>query len=692
MDSINPPPPARSHSGNLGVKLYRYRTLIARRWWILALTIGLGLAFQGWKLHNKERLFESTSQLSVREELNVQEVQKFRQQDETFAGTTRMMLRSPEVLERARQRLLLEAPHLTGPLPEISAELIPRTSIFEVKGTGVNGEHTRAFVDAVVGEFRALKREQRQATLGQASGGLADQANRLQQELTRQQAELQAFVTKNNMPFWSQQAKQSAEFLSGLKTRQAQLQTELNRLEQLTPDQLLSSPPAGARAPQTSGTQSGSEDSQGGSFAAELYQQYLQTTQQLIQRQAELDERSRVWKPKHPKLQAIKGDVERLQRLLDVIKDQNRNATEARKVTIQGDLKSIESSIESWNQKVLEANSKDAEYKVLEANIVRTQNLLEKLWASASAITTGPLLDPLTVIMPATSPVEVSKGTAKHLTTGAIGGLILGLIILVLIDRSDDRVASSSEVLTHFTEPILGQIPNVAESRRGSVVPLIQADDERYTYAEAFRSLRSSLIFMPSQSELKTLLVTSAIPNEGKSTIASNLAITMAAAGARTLLVDADLRRGDLATLIGTDCPKGLTNVLRGEVKWDAVTQATRCPQLTLLCRGPVTNQTGELLLTPLLKTLLEEMRAQYDMVIFNTAPILATDDTSTLAPHFDGALMVMRAQFTGARLTQNALNALYHRQVNVLGLVLNCLDTDMPDYYYYRYPKYYAA
>ena len=92
------------------------------------------------------------------------------------------------------------------------------------------------------------------------------------------------------------------------------------------------------------------------------------------------------------------------------------------------------------------------------------------------------------------------------------------------------------------------------------------------------------------------------------------------------------------------------------------------------------------------MEKMLEEFKEEYDLVIFNTAPILATDDTPTLAPHFDGTLMVIRAQFTSARLTQNSLNALYQRQVNVLGLILNCVDTEMPDYYYYRYPKYYAA
>jgi len=89
---------------------------------------------------------------------------------------------------------------------------------------------------------------------------------------------------------------------------------------------------------------------------------------------------------------------------------------------------------------------------------------------------------------------------------------------------------------------------------------------------------------------------------------------------------------------------------------------------------------------------LLKEFREEFDLVIFNTSPILATDDTPTLAPQFDGAIMVMRAEFTSARLVRNSLNTLYQRQVNVLGSVINCIDAKTPDYHYYRYPKYYVA
>jgi hypothetical protein len=156
-------------------------------------------------------------------------------------------------------------------------------------------------------------------------------------------------------------------------------------------------------------------------------------------------------------------------------------------------------------------------------------------------------------------------------------------------------------MIEQFNEAIVGQIPDVASSRTHAGLPLLQDEDQRFMFAEAFRSLRSSLIFMPNQTELKTLIVTSAIPNEGKSTITSNLAITMANAGARVLLVDADLRRGDIAALFDLDGRTGFSNVLRGEAEWKSCIQNGRKDNLHIIPRGPTTNQSGELLLMPIL-------------------------------------------------------------------------------------------
>ncbi len=679
--------------GGLGMKLYRYRNLVRRHWWILTLTVGLGLLIEGYVLFTKPQLFESLGQLVIREELiRDNNTGGFQDTTPNFIGTAVEQLKSPIVLGRARARIALESPNLSGTV-EITSSNPPRTNIFIVTGIGANPQYTQKFVDTVVDEFLKWRFESRNGVTGQVNTSLAAQEIQTRKELEENKVKLQAFTEKNSMQFWTERQNKAVAYLLGLKNQKTQLQDELLRLQNLTPDELLH---AAAGAPQmTKQPNAGAAvtPKQEATFNSALYNEYIQTSQQLFQRQADYEEWKTVWKAAHPKLKAIVADMERLQRQINIIKDQNANMVKARIAAINAELKSLEVSLTEWDATVLEASRKDAEYQTLQSDVARIQSQLEKTLADIRGINGGGKFpDPLQVMQPATIAKPIPPGTVKHLLIGLIGGFVIGSIILLVLDRADDRLSSSTEMIEHFSESILGQIPNVADTRGASGLPLLQEEDERYTYAEAFRSLRSSLIFMPNQAELKTILITSAIPNEGKSTIASNLAVTMAAAGARVLLVDADLRRGDLAQLFDIDGKIGLTDILRGEHRWQSAVLQTKYPTLTLIPRGPVTNQSGELLLRPILTGLLEEFKAAYDLIIFNTAPILAADDTPTLAPNFDGTLMVVRAQFTSARLTKNALSALYQRQVNVLGLILNAVDVETPDYYYYRYNQYYAA
>jgi len=698
MDSINPEAPGTPISAAFGMRIYRLRSLFRRHWWILAITVGLGIAYESYVALNKPRSFQSVSRMNIREELVAEFRGGWSDPTGNFFGTSTEQMKSPVVLNRAYEKVHLEAPQFSGTV-SITASITPRTNIFIVTGMGDDPQFVRAYVNAAIQEFMNLRAEGRNSTGVEVTEKLQDQIKNTKDELETQKKKLQTFAELNNMEFWMEQGKSSALFLSSLKNKQAQLENELQRLENLTPDQILTSAgqAGGPRQAPSNGAPaapSAAGEEHSATFNGELYNEYLRKSQELIQRKNDLAIWSVVWKPAHPKLQKIQEEIRSIELAINTVKAQNKEATSARAVTVKAELKSLESSIDTWDKKVREASRKDAEYQTLQSDVARTASQLEKLIETMGSTTTARTVspDPWVIMQPATEAIEVPRGTLKHLIIGLLGGAVIGGIILVLLDRADDRLASSTELLEHFSEPIVGQIPNVADTRVEAGLPLLQTEDERYTYAEAFRSLRSSLIFMPNQVEMKTILITSAIPNEGKSTIASNLAVTMAAAGARVLLVDADLRRGDIAQLFGMEIPLGLTDLLRGTVPWRDLVTATHIPTLSIIARGPTTNQSGELLLKPMLLTVLEEFKENYDLVIFNTAPILATDDTSTLAPNFDGTLMVMRAQFTPARLTKNALNAMYQRQVNVLGIILNCLDTEMPDYHYYRYSKYYAA
>jgi capsular exopolysaccharide synthesis family protein len=257
-----------------------------------------------------------------------------------------------------------------------------------------------------------------------------------------------------------------------------------------------------------------------------------------------------------------------------------------------------------------------------------------------------------------------------------------------LLDRIDDRMASFGEFQHQFSENVLGQIPK--EKTKGRVT-LLQPDDARHVIAESYRNIRSSIFFMPYEGPRpKTILITSSVPNEGKSTISSNLAITLALSGARTLLVDGDLRRGALREAFGISSKIGFSEVLKQEVNWREVVVPTSYPNLALLPRGKTLGQPSEHLLRDSTDQLLKELYNSFDYIIIDSSPVLAADDSTSLAPKIDATLFVVRLSYTSARLTRKSLELLYNRQVNVPGVILNYVDTSLPEYYYYQYSEYY--
>jgi succinoglycan biosynthesis transport protein ExoP len=238
---------------------------------------------------------------------------------------------------------------------------------------------------------------------------------------------------------------------------------------------------------------------------------------------------------------------------------------------------------------------------------------------------------------------------------------------------------------------VLGQIPEDSTRARDRKLLPLTVNDTRYAYAEAHRNLRSSLIFMAIEgARPRTIVITSAVPGEGKSTVAVNLAITMAFSGSRVLLIDADMRKGTVHEYFQIGDQPGLSDVLAGEKRWEDVIHETHVPQLSVMSRGNFPPNPGELILTNV-EGLLREVYQHFDFVLFDSAPVLAADDTASLAPKVDGTLFVIRAGYTSARLGRNALELLYQRQVNVMGIVFNSVETNSREYNYFKYPEYYS-
>ena len=268
-----------------------------------------------------------------------------------------------------------------------------------------------------------------------------------------------------------------------------------------------------------------------------------------------------------------------------------------------------------------------------------------------------------------------------------------GLGIVFLIAIRDDRFTSVTEVNSTLGDTVVGLLPEVSQEG-GNIMPLLALNDPRHIYAESYRSLRSALLFLATEGERpKVLLIASAMPNEGKSTVAANLARTLSLSGSRVLLVDGDLRKGHLHHLLGLQSEPGLAELLYQTCEPDKVMQQDSLPNLTFIaCGGRYTGNPGDLFLGSGLDQILARWRQEFDYVLIDSSPLFAADDASCLAPKVDGTLFVVRSRHSSARAAREALELLAQRQARVLGVIFNGADTSGRSYYYYKYADYYPS
>ncbi len=201
---------------------------------------------------------------------------------------------------------------------------------------------------------------------------------------------------------------------------------------------------------------------------------------------------------------------------------------------------------------------------------------------------------------------------------------------------------------------------------------LITLRDPSSAAAEAYRTLRTNIQFSSIDRPLKTLLVTSTAPDEGKSITLANLAVTMAQSEQRVLLVDCDLRRPSLHSIFGLANDHGLTSALLEQGQGELPILATSVPGLSLLASGPLPPRPADLLGSRRMATLMDRLRASADIVLIDTSPVVAVTDAAVLAPQVDGVLLVLQAGYTRRDRAREARQILEKVKAHIIGVVLN--------------------
>lgn len=296
---------------------------------------------------------------------------------------------------------------------------------------------------------------------------------------------------------------------------------------------------------------------------------------------------------------------------------------------------------------------------------------------------TDPVL--ATVIKPATVPnLPTSPKVAQNLALGLLVGLLLGAGQAILRSMLDQSVTSERDVAQITDVPVLGTV--VALEDDGNAPALVMKGDPHSLRAEAYRRLRTNLQFLGLGEGQRAIVVTSSVPGEGKTTTSINIAYTLAAAGDRVLLIDADLRRPTVAKNLMLEGSVGLTSVLIREARLEEVVQPIGDSYLEVLASGPIPPNPAELLGFEGMRRLLAEAAERYDVVIIDSPPLLPVTDAAVLSQITNGTLVVAssgtvrRPELTGALASLEQVNA------RVLGILLNKVRAKANDQYGYRY------
>jgi len=387
-----------------------------------------------------------------------------------------------------------------------------------------------------------------------------------------------------------------------------------------------------------------------------------------------------------------------LNHLVDVFIEQNRSMQEER---FSESKNNLSKQLDDINARIREARNEldqlgdqaeqQAERARIEASIGEYQRIYSSLLLSfeqvrlSEAQSTSSLIPVERAVIPEE---PIRPRIQLNTWLAALAGFFLAVGIAYVSEAMDDTIKSTGDVNHHLGLPVLGFI---ARFERGMKV--ITATEPRSPVAEAFRSLRTNLQFASVDHPLRTILVTSPSPADGKSTVAANLSTVLAQGGHQVILVDGDLRRPNIHKVLGIANRSGMSALfVQPKPELAGSLQDSKIEGLSVLTAGEIPPNPSELLGSDKFTAILDSIKEQADIVVIDSPPVMAVTDSAVLAPRVDGVLMVIKPGTTDLAASKQAVEQLHRVGANILGVVLNEVEIGRTRNKYYHDNGYYYA
>ena len=372
----------------------------------------------------------------------------------------------------------------------------------------------------------------------------------------------------------------------------------------------------------------------------------------------------------------------------------------------------LHDALEKQKQEANKLNESAIQYSILKRDLETYRTLYEGLMQKMkeAGVSAGLKSNNFRIVDVARVPmVPIEPNIPRNLAFAFMLGLTSGVGLAFLLEGLDNTVRTTEQAQMISGLPPLGMIPLGSRTAREGpnakrlviatskeAVELVTQVRPQSQMAESYRALRTSLLLSNLGAPPKVIMITSALPQEGKTTTSINCAVVLAQKGIRVLLIDADLRRPSIHKTLGMGPRSGLSNVLTGSATLQqTITRSNILPNLSILPAGTPPPNPAELLASQNMREVLEELRGQYDHIVVDTPPTLSVTDAVVLSPRADAIVLVIRSGQTTKQALRRSRDILMQVNAKVSGVLLNAVDLSSPDYYYYyeyqgKYSRYY--